>query len=34
MKDTSSKSKWKPIDGGYENSGVKAYGCYNSVLKN
>jgi hypothetical protein len=33
MKQTGAKSKWKKIEGGYENSGVKAYGCYNSVTK-
>jgi L-rhamnose mutarotase len=33
MKQTGPKSKWKPIEGGYENDGVKAYGCYNSVAK-
>lgn len=33
MKKTGPKAKWKPIEGGYENDGVKAYGCYNSVLK-
>jgi hypothetical protein len=31
--DTSSRSKWKPIEGGYEYDGVKAYNCYNSVPK-
>jgi hypothetical protein len=33
MKLTHKKAKWKPIDGGYEYDGVKAYGCYNSVPK-
>ena len=31
--DTGRRAKWKPIEGGYEYNGVKAYGCYNSVPK-
>ena len=30
---TGRNAKWKPIEGGYEYDGVKAYGCYNSVPK-
>jgi hypothetical protein len=33
MQSTDPRSKWKPIEGGYEYDGVKAYGCYNSVPK-
>ena len=33
MQSTDPRSKWKPIEGGYEYDGVKAYGCYNSIAK-
>ena len=33
IQSTDPRSKWKPIEGGYEYDGVKAYGCYNSVPK-
>ena len=33
MQETGQKAKWKPIEGGYEYDGVRAYGCYNSVPK-